>query len=214
MREYHKIYGPFKRHTSGPDKNRLIIGEWSRPEFEVVQYINWTWTEKLDGTNVRVEWDGHRVEFAGRTDKAQLPNNLLAHLGEVFTEEMFEQIFGGDQVILFGEGVGPKIQKNGGMYGPQQHFVLFDVFVGDKWWLQHDDIAGVADGFDITVAPIRLVDNVWNAIEEVSLGLASRFSEVHELAEGLVGVPRAGLRNRAGERIVMKVKTVDFHKEK
>ena len=54
MKQYHKIQGLFKR---GPD-NKFIEGEWSLPEFEYLAKLNWTWTEKVDGTNMRVMWDG------------------------------------------------------------------------------------------------------------------------------------------------------------
>ena len=69
MSEYPKIYGPFKRHTEGPDKNKLIPGSWTVPEFEDLECNDWIWTEKVDGTNIRVHWDGHKVSFGGRTDQ-------------------------------------------------------------------------------------------------------------------------------------------------
>ncbi len=50
--EYPKIYGPYKRHTEGPDRNKLIIGEWTKPEFRDLANIDWEWTEKVDGTNI------------------------------------------------------------------------------------------------------------------------------------------------------------------
>jgi hypothetical protein len=35
MDEYPKIYGPFKRATEGPSRNKIIHGDWARLEFEV-----------------------------------------------------------------------------------------------------------------------------------------------------------------------------------
>ena len=58
----------------------------------------WFFTEKVDGTNIRVPWDGHCVSFAGRTDKAQIPAMLNEYLAATFhtneVEELFEQSFG------------------------------------------------------------------------------------------------------------------------
>jgi len=70
MREYPKIYGPYLRHTEGPDRNKLIEGAWSRPEIGYLADFEWHFTEKVDGTNIRVHWDGHKVEFGGRTERA------------------------------------------------------------------------------------------------------------------------------------------------
>ena len=58
---------------------------------------DWEFTEKVDGTNIRVHWDGHTVEFGGRTDKAQIPKPLLERLETLFggyeNEQIFEQKF-------------------------------------------------------------------------------------------------------------------------
>ena len=89
--EYTKIPNIFKRETFG--KNRLIDGEFSSEELKMLRNIDWEWTEKVDGTNVRVIWDGYRVSFAGRTDKAQIQNHLLTRLEELFGGTDKEEIF-------------------------------------------------------------------------------------------------------------------------
>jgi hypothetical protein len=210
MIEYPKVYGPYKRHTEGPERNKLIIGEWYRPEFAVLSNATWVWGEKIDGTNIRIGWDGHKVTIGGRTDNAQLHSELVGYLNHVFVEELFEQSFGSDPVILFGEGCGPGIQKGGDRYGEFKHFKLFDVQVGD-WWLQSDDISDVADKLGIERAKVRLVGTPYNAIELVSNGMLSAYGDFEP--EGLVGVPQFGLLDRSGRRIQMKVKACDFHKE-
>ena len=96
----------------------------------------WEFTEKVDGTNIRVVWDGHQVSFYGRTDKAQIPNHLMVRLEEMFggeaNEQIFEQTFGSSNAVLYGEGYGPKIQ-NGGLYRDTVDFILFDVAVADRF---------------------------------------------------------------------------------
>ena len=144
--EYTKIPNIFKRETFG--KNRLIIGDYSTDELEALKDIEWVWTEKVDGTNIRVIWDGYRVSFAGRTDKAMIPPHLLKRLEELFggtdKEEIFEQTFGKKEVILFGEGFGEKIQKGGEKYG-RVDFILFDVWIG--MWLKRVDVVNIAETF-------------------------------------------------------------------
>ena len=96
MKEYEKIETIYARDTEG--SKRLIFGEFRDKTVEFLRHINWVWTEKVDGTNIRVHWDGHHVCWKGRTDKADIPNHLEEKLFELFgsneTEEMFEQLFG------------------------------------------------------------------------------------------------------------------------
>jgi hypothetical protein len=207
MREYPKIYGPYRRETEGPQRNKLIEGAWSRPEIGYLAEFQWHFTEKVDGTNIRVHWDGHKVEFGGRTDRAQIPAMLLKALLELFPEELFEQQFGDTTVTLYGEGYGAGIQKGSGNYRATPGFVLFDVRVGD-WWLLRDDVVDVAAKMGIDVIPLFLTGTLHEAIDLVRNGLNSLWGNFR--AEGLVGVTTAGLLDRAGNRIMVKVKAADF----
>lgn len=209
--EYPKIYGPFERDTTpGPNRNRIIPGRWSRPEFETLAELPWVWTEKVDGTNVRVGWDGHKVTFGGRTDNAQMPMTLLTHLQSVFTEELFEQAHGETAVTLYGEGFGAGIQKGGGRYSPTPSFVLFDVRIGG-FWLLRTSVIEVAEKLGIPYVPEPLTGRpkVLRAIDAVRFGLASYWGDGFE-AEGIVGTPSAGFLDRAGRRIMMKIKSADY----
>jgi|SRR6266480_3117438 len=207
MIEYHKIYGPFKRETEGPNRNKIIIDDWTKPEFEYLKDNLWTFTEKIDGTNIRVGWDGHRVEFGGRTDNAQIPAKLIAKLQELFPEELFEQAFGENDAILFGEGYGAGIQR-GGNYRQDMSFILFDVRVGG-WWLKREGIENVATKFGIDVVPIVAERSLTDMIEGMkSYNIRSTFGAFD--AEGVVGTPTVPLFTRSGERIIIKIKSKDF----
>lgn len=214
MEEYPKIGGPFNRAVDGPNRNRVIHGSWSRPEFEFLADTPWSWTEKVDGTNLRVHWDGHKVEFGGRTDNAQIPAKLVTRLRELFREELFEQQFDGTAVTLYGEGYGAGVGKGGGNYKRDGvDFVLFDVRIG-QFWLQRHDVFDIGNKMGVQVVPVAHVGSVWRAIEIVSEGLTSewwRAAPSSFRAEGLVGVPLPGFLDRSGKRIMMKVKTVDFY---
>jgi hypothetical protein len=223
MMEYPKIYGPYKRHTEGELRNQLIEGAWVRDEYGLLADNHWYWFEKIDGTNIRVKWDGHKVEINGRTDNAQLHGDLVKYLLTTFTEELFEQEFGSDSVMLFGEGCGPGIQKGGAMYGDTKHFILFDVLAGtrpserehvaqDGFWLRPNDIEDVANKLGIPSVPLVQTGSVYQAINTVAEGFHSNFDR-DQIAEGLVGVPAGGLLDRSGRRIQMKVKSADFHKQ-
>lgn len=214
MDEYPKIYGPYKRATEGPNRNKVIFGDWSRPEFEYLSNNAWVWTEKVDGTNIRVHWDGHAVTFGGRTDNASIPAKLVTRLRELFPEDLFEQTFQDTAVTLYGEGYGAGIQKGGGNYKRDGvDFVLFDVKIG-PFWLLRDDVRDIATKMGLGtfgVVPVELVGTPHEAIKAITFGVTSAWGAPPFMAEGLVGVPLGGFLDRAGRRIMMKVKSADFH---
>jgi hypothetical protein len=204
---YPKITSPYKRHTEGPNRNKLDIGNWAREEFRLLKDLPWQWTEKVDGTNVRVIWDGYKVRFGGRTDDASMPIFLLDALREMFPEELLEQQFQATPAILYGEGYGAKIQKGGGNYRPDPGFVLFDVRVGE-WWLERHSLADVASGLRIDLVPLEFTATIEDAITEITDGHRSNWGDFW--VEGLVGKPPLGITARDGDRLMIKVKTKDF----
>ena len=210
MIEYPKIPNIFIREQYG--KNRLIEGKYTSDELEYLDLNYWIGTEKVDGTNIRVCWDGYSVGFRGRTDKAQIPKQLLERLQELFggteKEELFEQTFGKKEVILFGEGYGGKIQ-NGGKYGTED-FILFDVLC-DGYWLKRDNIYGIAGIFDLKTVPVVFRGSLEDAVEFIRKHPKSRLKD--EAMEGIVCVPQTQLYTRNGERIIVKIKCRDFEEE-
>lgn len=213
MKEYHKIETLFERDMEGNKK--LIEGKFRNSAIELVQNIEWIFTEKIDGTNIRVHWDGHKVIFAGRTDNAQLPISLIYALNDKFlglaNEEIFEQKFGATPVTLYGEGYGAGIQKGGGMYLPNQQkgFILFDVLINDNW-LSRESVEDIARSFNIPVAPVVIKGTIQKAVDYVKQKPNSITAVVPKLTEGLVGKPSIELRDHRGNRIIVKIKVDDF----
>ena len=206
--EYVKIPNVYKRESFG--KNRLMEGEYSSLELAYLRDCEWEFTEKVDGTNVRVIWDGYRVEFKGRTDKAQLPKHLQQKLEELFggesKEELFEQIFGKKNVILFGEGYGEKIQKGGELYGPV-NFILFDVYV-EGFWLGSGDVNEIAKAFNTKVVPFVIKGTLEQGVDFIKTHPTSLLRDAE--MEGIVGRPMVQMFSRTGERIMVKIKCRDF----
>jgi len=56
MKEYHKIQTVFKRNPKNKLKT-LLHGNYSIPEFEYLKDNEWVFTEKVNGTNIRVMFD-------------------------------------------------------------------------------------------------------------------------------------------------------------
>ena len=106
MSEYHKIQTVFLRNPDSNYKN-LLLGKFARPEFELLKNIDWVWTEKIDGTNIRIMWDGESVKFGGRTDNSQIRASLLEVLQNQFTVDKMSGVFQEQtEVCLYGEGYG------------------------------------------------------------------------------------------------------------
>lgn len=221
MTEYHKIQTIFKREMT--NKGKIIVGDYSLPELEYLKDNKWVFTEKVDGTNVRVMWNGESVSFNGKTDNAQMPMPLVVKLQELFEgtakRQLFLEKFGQMDIVLngpaqpvnvclYGEGYGSKIQKGGGNYIKDGvSFVLFDVKVGE-WWLQRDDVVDVAEFFSIDVVPVIGEGTLDNAVEVTKAGFNSTWGDFK--AEGIVARPATELRTRSGHRIITKIKTADF----
>lgn len=208
MKQYEKIETVFCRDMNGT--KRLILNNYRNPTIAYLKDNMWLFTEKVDGTNIRVHWDGHKVEFGGRIDKAQIPGPLLNKLNEMFVtteaEELFEQTWGDKDVILFGEGYGPKIQ-NGGEYRSDVSFILFDVLVGDNYQ-EREWVEKTAQMFNIDVVPIVLTGTIQDGIDYVMKHPRSTMGTA--MMEGIVGRPIIELRDRRGERVIVKIKWEDF----
>ena len=156
MKTYEKIETLYQRDIEGTKK--LMPGVYRNPTIEYLKDNVWQWTEKVDGTNIRVHWDGHSVSFGGRTERASIPAPLVNRLNERFGGEenaqLFEQLFGEREVILFGEGYGAGIQKVGKAYKADGvDFILFDLLIGNNYQ-PRDSVERCAQSFDIGIVPI------------------------------------------------------------
>lgn len=225
--EYHKINAPFKRDMQAKTKP-LIMGDWALPEFGYLSDNQWEFTEKVDGTNIRIEFHNNGLEFKGRTDNADIPSPLLSFLKETFVLERILPNFdlGNSTIVtLYGEGYGPKI-NGGGKYRSDPSFVLFDVKIGD-WWLDRKNVDDIASKLGIDSVPVLGTGTLWEAIHLVkgsnpagkkygvefgywngNDGLKSAWGDFE--AEGIVARPVVPLFDRKGARIITKIKGRDF----
>lgn len=208
MVEYHKIETLFERDEK---TKKLIYGKYRNKSIEFLKDNDWQFTEKIDGTNIRIFWDGHKVTFAGRTDKAQIPAELSNRLFELFggevNEQLFEQKFGETEVMLVGEGYGAKIQGCGSLYRSNQDFILFDVMIAGNWQ-PRESVEDIAQYFNIDVVPIVLEGTLEDAIKYVKSKPKSTIGTAN--SEGVVGRPKIELQDRTGHRIIVKIKVHDF----
>lgn len=237
---YQKINTIFKR-----DENNIIMpnAEFSVPELNWLRNCKFDATEKIDGTNIRIEvvpMQGEdfeitfEVAYKGKTDNAQIPSHLLKHLEETYPAAKVLEALGLPENIdeewllskgykhledipmytIYGEGYGVKIQKGGNYIKDGVGFIVFDVKVGDMYLLK-DSMEDIAGKLGAPVVPYMGQFTIDEAIEFVKTGFKSTIAENKDYdAEGLVLKCPDGLRTRRGERIIFKVKTCDFIKYK
>lgn len=205
--KYPKIQSIYKRDMNQKHKP-FILGEFTCPEFEYLQNNKWEFTEKVDGTNVRVLWDGKKFKFGGRTDNAQMPMPLIESLESIFVTERFKKVFNDSKVIVYGEGFGGKIQSPMGVkYNETQTFNVFDILI-DGWWLQRADVEALCIELRLHVVPTLGYGTLHDTINLVKGNLVSCYGAFN--AEGIIAKPELGLKARNGSRIITKIKCKDF----
>lgn len=246
---YQKINTIFMRDA----KNVIMPYErFTEPEFEYLRGLKWRASEKIDGTNMRIEvtkvpiWDGgiegrtingvkFNVRIAGKTDNANIPKNLLKHMQEKYPDEKVLAALGLKEFIpvdewenehnwlayedipniytIYGEGYGEGIQSGGWYIKGGNEFIVFDVKVNDIY-LKTNVRDEIAAKLGAPVVPLVGYFTLDEAIEFVRKGFRSLIAENPDakMAEGLVLRTDPVLRNRIGNRIIVKIKYKDFQK--
>jgi hypothetical protein len=215
VHEYLKIPCLFMRDPN--NHNSVIKDSYTSPELEYLRNNMWSFTEKIDGTNTRIYWDGHSIAILGHTAISNLPLNLYSFMISRFVtpemEEVFEQVFGATPVVIYGEGFGAKVQKGGGLYVPDHesvNFRCFDIWIGG-YYLREADVDDICGKLGITRVPHVLNGTIQDGIDwlmDHSHAL-STFSEAP--IEGLVGrLSGVRLLNGKNEPIMVKLKHHDL----
>ncbi|MEE9573467.1 MAG: RNA ligase family protein [Candidatus Neomarinimicrobiota bacterium] len=203
MEKYHKIQTVFKRNKSG----KLLEGEFSQPEFEYLAQNKWGYTEKINGFNTRIMFNGTSIIVAGRTNKDQLPERTINMLNKLFQPKIedFKSQF--NTLCLYGETYGAKTTQGSGNYRPDQGFVLFDIKIGN-WWLQRMNVESIATQLNLDIVPIIGTGTISEMIEKTQQRFNSTWGNFQ--AEGIVARPIIELQTRGGKRIITKIKCKDF----
>ena len=204
--EYHKIETLYERDEK---TFKVRVGELKNRTYSLLK--TWHWTEKIDGTNIRVMWDvaTGKVTFGGRSDNAQIHADLIRYLYENLPVENLRAVFPEVSVVLYGEGYGAGIQK-GGLYSDQKKFILFDVLVDGEWWLNWENVCDVAAKLHLDTVPYLGEMSLEEATEKVRAGFPSLLNGGKMRAEGMVGRPAETLFDKKGARLIVKLKTKDF----
>lgn len=206
--EYHKIGTLFER-----DPTTFVVDPTKLKSPVLGTISEWDVTEKIDGTNIRVMLSAAgEVSYGGRSTAAMIHGDLMQHLVRNFQQDILKSVLwidgGPTEAVLYGEGYGPGIQKGGGLYRADKSFILFDVLIGGKWWLDRENVNDIAQKLGCDVVPylgrMTLSQFVECAREprQSKLGTAT--------AEGVVARPIETLFDKRGHRIIIKLKIKDF----
>ena len=206
---YQKIPTIFTRNTV----SKVLSKSYINPIVEYLKDLIWGWTEKIDGTNVGINWDGHKVSFQGRTEDAEFTPKQLDFLNEMFAGEdmaqIFEQKFGEKETTIYGELYGNDIQKVGRDYREDYGFRVFDVKI-NGFYLSRQNVEDVATYFGLEIVPIVGQGTLQEAILYVLCHQKSTVDGCRAPLEGVVARPLVDIYNNKGERILVKIKRQDF----
>ena len=209
MEKYHKIETVFERD---PKSKSLIWGKFINPTIEFLKDNLWDFTEKVDGTNIRVYWDGYKVSYGGRTDDSEIPNFVLEKLNELFSGEdnaqLFEQKFKDKPVMLIGEAYGPKVNK-GHLYRDDIDFILFDVVISGNYQ-PRSSVENIADYFGLNIVPVLFSGTLMEGIKYIKGHPKSVIAKNGAYMEGLVARTHIETLDRCGNRNIVKIKWRDF----
>lgn len=206
MIKYPKIETLFNR-----DEKFKVTEELRDPVYRTIN--QWVVTEKIDGTNIRINLSQDDViSFSGRTDNAQIPAELAIFITKEFTVEKLKSLRIDEDktsITLFGEGYGNGIQ-GGGYYRKDKGFILFDVLINDKYWLEDRAVTEIARKLSIPRVPIIGEMGFDDIVFLVKIGFPSICAEEKRQAEGIVARPIETLYDKRMKRIIIKLKTKDY----
>lgn len=84
MREYQKIESLYKFNV----EKKVFVKEFYNAIVEYLAPLPWYGTEKIDGTNIRIHWNGIKFELGGRTNNAEVPKAIQQIFNEKFNDDM------------------------------------------------------------------------------------------------------------------------------
>lgn len=206
--EYQKIETLFERDSNF----KVMPDKLKNPSYGLIK--TWQFTEKIDGTNIRLIWQDGNLKFGGRTGNAQLPVDLIQHLYETVDINKLREIFPAEtSAIIYGEGYGAGIQKGGG-YSKSKEFAVFDVLIDSKWWLNWENVCDVSKKLGLKTVPYL---GEWTLEEGISF-VKKGFNSILALentgeiiqAEGIVGRTCETIYDKKYQRMIIKLKTKDF----
>jgi ATP-dependent RNA circularization protein (DNA/RNA ligase family) len=213
---YPKITSPFKR-TDAKSKT-VNVGVWfdDYAKFFGENGLPFYATEKVDGTNLNIVYDGNHIQYTGHTDKTVWDPEVEEWIKSKFQtpefEQICEQLFGEHEIKLCGELIGPKIQSN--FYKLEDYkFILFDIHnnTTNAWW-SREKVEQIAKELNLDIVPVigETTDTLRGWVNYLhNYKFISKFNNDVEI-EGFVVRPSMEILKANGERVIYKIKINDI----
>jgi len=165
--------------------------------------------EKVHGSSAHIAWkDGMVRFFSGGTDHQE----FLDIFNKDKLTDLFRQL-GHDNVIIFGEAYGGKIQGMSKAYGPDPKFIAFDVKI-DETWLNVPNAEDVTKKLGLRFVSYEKIpaelehinyQRDLDSFEAIRNGIGPG-----KIREGVVLRPLAEFRDSRGNRVIAKHKRDEF----
>lgn len=169
--------------------------------------------EKIHGCSSHIAWKDNQLHFFSGGAKEIL---FLELFDQSFLTKKFEE-YAYDEMVIFGEAYGGKMQGMKGTYGDKLKFVAFDVKIGHSW-LNVPDMDKVAKEFGLDVVDWVKVSTDLNVLDRerdrFSVQAAKNGCGEDKLREGIVLRPLIELKKNNSARILSKHKNDKFKETK
>jgi len=169
--------------------------------------------EKVDGTSTHIKYKVTRqpqLSFFSGCIKHENFTNLFNQ------EEILANLPKVDDIIIYGEGYGGKVQGQSKKYGSNLKFIAFDVKIGDCW-LDVPTAEKIVKRCGLTFVPyIKCSTDLDILTEERDKpSVVAEWAGNHnQTREGIVIRPLIELRKNNNERVIAKYKNDDFRETK
>jgi len=170
--------------------------------------------EKIHGTSANLTWRNRRLTFSSGGASATVFESIFDRqdLERKLTEKM-----GDEDVTIYGEAYGGKMQSMSGTYGKELRFVVFDVKIHDLWSSvpqAHDFATGLGLEFVHYVKIAATIEAVNVERDADSVQAVRNGVGPGKKREGIVLRPLIELRKNNDERLIAKHKGDDFRETK
>lgn len=220
MKMYHKIKSVLAYADVQPYKKRRIYNELKFVDnvCEFFKFNNFHCTEKVDGTNIIVFWNGRDVTFKGRKLTDQIPAKLLEILKNTFTKELMKIVFGtrdNSGIVIYVEGHGYSLGselKNKMPLWEDLHIIDIggiNLTTSEISFFDFERLEMISSIFKLNTVPLIGIHNMCEAVEMCKNTYMSTINE-NIKAEGIVIRPVIDLKTKTNERIIYKIRSECF----
>lgn len=214
---YHHIEAPTiqdEEYGKQFKKRKLIVpakGQDEAYRSPLLAYLAespWVYSRKVDGENIRIQWNGEQALWNGKSNAFQCSADFTEYMNDTFLEEIFEEKFGREKTVtLFGEKMGPKTQGNE-LGLKKDEVVLYDVNINGTW-LSGENVVEIAEYFGIRTV-FDFMPTVLGETENLRELIESCANGEFKDWEGIVATPLVEMRDQAGRRVIIKIKNKDY----